>query len=167
MGRCGIRESSFGFLMLLGKTTLTLDAKGRIAIPARYREQLLEACDGKLVVAFNPFDGCLNIYPAGEWERCMRKMEMVKDKSQHFRQAQRIIFSNAHEVDMDSSARVLIPQESRERIGLEKNAVLVGHSDKFELWSEDSWLRVSKDGTEKLMELLNSQSDRLDIGFTM
>lgn len=153
--------------MLLGKTNITLDTKGRIAIPARYREQLLDACDGKLVVALNPFDGCLNVYPHGEWVKCMRKMEQVPDQSHDFREVQRIIYSNSHEVDMDGSGRVLVPQESRERIHLEKNAVLVGHNEKFELWSEEDWLRVSKEGTEKLLSSLSSRSDRLDIGFKM
>ncbi len=153
--------------MLLGKTNITLDSKGRIAVPARYREQLLDACDGKLVVALNPFDGCLNIYPHGEWVKCMRKMDQVADQSQNFREVQRIIYSNSHEVDMDGSGRLLIPQESRERINLEKSAVLVGHNEKFELWAEEDWLRVSKEGTEKLMSSLNSSSERLDIGFKM
>lgn len=153
--------------MLLGKTNITLDTKGRVSIPARYREQLLDACDGKLVVALNPFDGCLNIYPHGEWLKCMRKMEQVEDKSKDFREVQRIIYSNSHEIDMDASGRVLVPQELRERIGLEKNSVLVGHNDKFELWSEADWLRVCKEGTEKLMASQSSSTERLDLGFTM
>ena len=68
---------------------------------------------------------------------------------------------------MDASGRVLVPQELREQIGLEKNAVLVGHNDKFELWSETDWLRVCKEGTEKLMASQSSSVDRLDLGFTM
>ena len=153
--------------MLLGKTNITLDTKGRIAIPARYREQLVDLCDGKLVVALNPIDGCLNIYPHGEWLKCMRKMDQVQNKSHDFRELQRVIYANANEIDMDGSGRVLIPQELRDTVGLQKNAVLVGHNDKFELWSEEDWLRVSKEGTEKLMKSMRSKTDRPDIGFTM
>ncbi len=153
--------------MLLGKTNITLDTKGRIAIPARYREQLVDLCDGKLVVALNPIDGCLNIYPQGEWQKCMRKMDQVQNKSHDFRELQRVIYANANEIDMDGSGRVLIPQELRETVGLQKNAVLIGHNDKFELWSEEEWLRVSKEGTEKLMKSMRSNTDRPDIGFTM
>jgi MraZ protein len=153
--------------MLLGKTNITLDTKGRIAIPARYREQLVDLCDGKLVVALNPIDGCLNIYPHGEWLKCMRKMDQVQNKSHDFRELQRVIYANANEIDMDGSGRVLIPQELRDTVGLQKNAVLVGHNDKFELWSEDDWLRVSKEGTEKLMKSMRANTDRPDIGFTM
>ena len=153
--------------MLLGKTNITLDTKGRIAIPARYREQLVDVCDGKLVVALNPIDGCLNIYPHGEWQKCMRKMDQVQNKSHDFRELQRVIYAYANEVDMDGSGRVLVPQELREQVGLQKNAVLVGHNDKFELWGEEDWLRVSKEGTEKLMKSMRSKTDRPDIGFTM
>ena len=153
--------------MLLGKTNITLDTKGRIAIPARYREQLVDLCDAKLVVALNPIDGCLNIYPHGEWLKCMRKMDQVQNKSHDFRELQRVIYANANEIDMDGSGRVLIPQELRETVGLQKNAVLVGHNDKFELWAEDDWLRVSKEGTEKLLKSMRSKTDLPDIGFTM
>lgn len=153
--------------MLLGKTNITLDTKGRIAIPARYREQLLNLCEGKLAVVLNPFDGCLNIYPLTEWEKCLLKMGQVTDKTQDFRDVQRMIYSNSHVVEMDGSGRTLIPQELREKISLEKNAVLIGHNEKFELWSESDWLRVSKEGTEKLMESLSSRTERLDIGFSM
>lgn len=153
--------------MLLGKTNITLDTKGRIAIPARYREGLLDSCGGKLVVALNPFDGCLNIYPHAEWLKSMRKMEQKQDQSHDFRAVQRIIYSNSHEVDMDGSGRVLIPQELIERVGLDKNVVLIGHNEKFELWGEADWLRVSKEGTDKLLESLGSRADRIDIGFTM
>lgn len=153
--------------MLLGKTNITLDSKGRIAIPARYREQLMDACEGKLVVALNPFDGCLNIYPQDEWKKCMRKMEQVQDKSHDFRKVQRIIYSNSHEIDMDGSGRVLIPQESRDSVGLEKNAVLVGHNEKFELWSEAAWLLVDQESSEVFKDVHSSRPDRLNVGFNM
>lgn len=153
--------------MLLGKTNITLDTKGRISIPARYREQLLDLCEGKLVVALNPMDGCLMIYPQGEWQKCMKKMEQVPNPSNDLRELQRVIYAFASEVDMDGSGRVLISQELREQVGLEKCAVLVGHNDKFELWSEEEWLRVSKEGTEKLLKSMRSNSARPDIGFTM
>ena len=78
-----------------------------------------------------------------------------------------MLYSFAHEVDMDGSGRVLIPQELREYVGLQKNAVLIGHNDKFELWSEEEWLRVSKEGVDKLMQSMRSKPDRPDLGFTL
>ncbi len=154
--------------MFSGTTTLTLDAKGRIAIPARHRALLHEMCEGKLMISYNPMDKCLPIYPYDEWVQCKQKMDAVKDRSSTFRSFQRILYANTYEVDMDSNGRVLIPQSSREKIGLEKNAALVGHGEKFELWAEDVWLQTSeKDEQEFADELRSSSAERMDIGFTL
>ncbi len=153
--------------MFLGKTTLSLDSKGRIAIPAKYRAQLTEMCGGKLVISYNPLDKCLPIYPYDEWLECERKMEEVEDQSDQFRDFQRLLYSFTNEVDMDGSGRVLIPQSSREEVGLQKNAVLIGHGRKFELWSEENWLQTFEKGNEKLIESLKSRTERLHIGFRL
>jgi len=153
--------------MFLGTTTLTLDAKGRIAIPARYRASIKESCEGKLVIAYNLLDDCLPVYPAGEWEECLRKMQAVKDKTEEFRAMQRHLFSNSDYVDMDSNGRVLIPQLFRDRIGLNKNAVLIGHGEKFELWSEERWLQNRENDDVELIKNLKSRTERLDIGFDL
>ena len=125
--------------MFLGTTSLTLDTKGRIAIPARYRAQLSELCGGRLVISYNPLDNCLPIYPFDEWLECEKKMEAVEDESVQFRKFQRMLYSYTTDVDMDSSGRILIPQASRDKVGLQKNVVLIGHGKKFEPWSEDNW----------------------------
>ena len=98
--------------MFLGTTTLTLDAKGRIAIPARFRAKLNDMCGGKLVISYNPMDKCLPIFPYDEWLDCMQKMDAVEDQSDQFAAYQRLIFSYSTEIDMDGSGRVLIPQLS-------------------------------------------------------
>jgi MraZ protein len=153
--------------MFFGKSTLTLDSKGRIAIPARYREQLFELCDGKLVVTYNPAERCLPIYPYEEWRQCVRKMQAVPDQSPKVRKLQRLIYSFTHEVDMDASGRLLIPQDSREEVGLVKNAVLIGHGEKFELWDEASWLRVSKEESKELIETIVSDEELDKLGFQL
>lgn len=153
--------------MFFGKSTLTLDSKGRIAIPARYREQLFELCDGKLVVTYNPAERCLPIYPYEEWRQCVRKMQAVPDQSPKVRKLQRLIYSFTHEVDMDASGRLLIPQDSREEVGLGKNAVLIGHGEKFELWDEASWLRVSKEESKELIETIVSDEELDKLGFQL
>lgn len=153
--------------MFLGKSTLTLDAKGRIAIPARYREQLFDACDGKLVVSYNPAEKCLPIYPYEEWRQCVRKMQAAPDQSPKVRKLQRLIYSFTHEIDMDGSGRVLIPQESREVVGLAKTAVLIGHGEKFELWDEQSWLRVSKEESKELVDMIVSDEELSKLGFQL
>ncbi len=153
--------------MFLGKSTLTLDAKGRIAIPARYREQLFDLCDGKMVVSYNPAERCLPIYPYEEWRQCVKKMQAAPDQSPKVRKLQRLIYSFTHEVDMDASGRLLIPQESREEVGLTKNAVLIGHGEKFELWDEQSWLRVSKEESKELVDMIVSDEELDKLGFQL
>lgn len=153
--------------MFLGTTSLTLDAKGRIAIPARYRAQLIEMCGGKLVISYNPLDKCLPIYPYDEWLQCEQKMDAVQDRSVKFRSFQRLIYSYTNDVDMDSNGRVLVPQSSRDEIGLKKNACLIGHGKKFELWSEERWLQNREKEDQELVESLRSSSERMHIGFTL
>lgn len=153
--------------MFLGTTSLTLDAKGRIAIPARYRARLNEICGGKLVISYNPLDKCLPIYPYDEWLICEQKMEAVQDQSVKFRSFQRLLFSYTNEVDMDSNGRVLVPQSSRDEIGLEKDAFLIGHGKKLELWSAERWLQTREKEDELLVESLRSSSERMHIGFTL
>jgi len=153
--------------MFLGTTLLTLDAKGRIAIPARYRASIKESCEGKLVIAYNPLDDCLPVYPAVEWEECLRKMQAVKDKTEDFRAMQRHLFANSDYVDMDSAGRMLVPQRFRDRIGLDKNAVLIGHGEKFEVWSEERWLQNGENDDADFIKRLKSRTERLDIGFDL
>lgn len=153
--------------MFLGTTSLTLDAKGRIAIPARYRAQLNEMCGGTLVISYNPLDKCLPIYPQNEWLLCEQKMNAVKDRTVEFRAFQRMLYSYTNALEMDSNGRVLVPQASRDKIGLKKNAFLIGHGEKFELWSEESWLRTREEDDEKLIESLSSRTERMDIGFDL
>lgn len=168
VGRSGVNRAQKAHnCMFLGTTTLTLDAKGRIAIPARYRAQLNESCDGKLVISYNPLDKCLPIWPYDEWLECERKMEAVQDQSEQFRAFQRLLYSYTNQVDMDSNGRVLVPQSSREEIGMEKSAVLIGHGKKFELWSEEKWLQNRENNDAKLIESLKSRTERLHIGFNL
>ncbi len=153
--------------MFLGTTSLTLDAKGRIAIPARYRARLKELCGGKMVITYNPQDKCLPIYPYEEWLSCLQQMDAVQDQSNYFRAFQRLLYSHANEVDMDSNGRVLVPQYLREVIGLEKNSFLIGHGEKFELWSEQGWLQTREKDDQAFIESLGSSSERMDIGFRL
>ena len=153
--------------MFLGTTSLTLDAKGRIAIPARYRAQLNEMCGGKLVITYNPLDRCLPIYPYDEWLICKQKMDAVQDQSVKFRAFQRLLYSYTNEVEMDSNGRVLVPQSSREEIGLTKNAFLIGHGEKFELWSEENWLPTREKDDKELVEALREEDERIQLGFNL
>ena len=119
------------------------------------------------MITLNPLDNCLVIYPFDEWLECEKKMEAVEDLSVDFRKYQRMLYSNTADVDMDSSGRILIPQASRDKVGLQKNVVLIGHGKKFELWSEDSWLQTSEEDSKELVDSLKSRTERMHLGFRL
>ena len=124
--------------MLRGATKVTLDAKGRLAIPTRYRERLAECCKGQLVVTVDK-DYCLLIYPFPEWEKIEQKLVALPSLHQQARRLQRLMVGYATELDIDGHGRILLPIELREFAGLTKQAILLGQGNKFELWDEDSW----------------------------
>lgn len=121
-----------------GVTNLNLDAKGRLAMPARYRERLSDTCGGRLVVTVDR-DGCLLIYPLPEWERIEHALMARPNMDKQVRRLQRLLLGHATECEPDGQGRILLPSPLREFAGLDKRAVLVGQGNKFELWDEDTW----------------------------
>ena len=121
-----------------GATKVTLDAKGRMAIPTRYRERLAARCDGQIVVTVDK-DHCLLVYPLPDWEELERKLVRLPSMNRTARNIVRIMVGYATEVDMDASGRILVSRELREFAGLEKAAMLIGQGNKFELWDEETW----------------------------
>jgi len=121
-----------------GATKVTLDAKGRMAIPTRYRERLAARCDGQIVVTVDK-DHCLLVYPLPDWEELERKLVRLPSMNKTARNIVRIMVGYATEVDMDASGRILVSRELRDFAGLEKAAMLIGQGNKFELWDEETW----------------------------
>jgi MraZ protein len=138
--------------MLRGASQINLDAKGRLSIPSRYRAQLQETCKGQMVITVDK-DYCLLIYPLQEWEEVERKLNRLPNLNKQARRLQRLMIGYASEVDLDSNGRLLLPKELRAFAGLEKQVVLLGQGNKFELWDEtrwndnrDAWLAEESDG---------------------
>ena len=127
-----------GLLMLRGATKVTLDAKGRLAIPVRYRDQLMTRAEGRLVATVDR-DYCLLIYPLPDWEEIERKLTRLPALNKQSRRLQRLMLGHATELEMDSHGRVLLTRELREFAGLDRQAMLIGQGNKFELWSEERW----------------------------
>ena len=121
-----------------GATKVSLDAKGRMAIPTRYRERLAARCDGEIVVTVDK-DHCLLVYPLPDWEELERKLVRLPSMNRTARNIVRIMVGYATEVEMDGSGRILVSRELREFAGLEKAAMLIGQGNKFELWDETTW----------------------------
>jgi len=121
-----------------GVNTLNLDAKGRMAMPARYRERLQDCCDGQLVMTVDR-DHCLLLYPLPEWEEIERKLVKLPSLNKQARRLQRLLIGHATECELDSHGRILLPPALREFASLDKRVVLIGQGNKFELWDEPVW----------------------------
>jgi len=124
--------------MFRGVTQLSLDAKGRLAIPARYRNELMSTCSGHLIVTVDP-SKCLLIYPQPAWEPIEQKLNNLSSFDSKTRNLQRLLVGNASDVEMDAAGRILLPPPLRLFAGLSKDVVLVGQGAKFELWDEVQW----------------------------
>ncbi len=124
--------------MFRGITQLSLDAKGRLAIPARYRGELMSFCAGRLIVTVDP-SRCLLIYPQPAWEPIEQKLNNLSSFDPKTRSLQRLLVGNASDVEMDAAGRILVSLPLRQFAGLSKDVVLVGQGAKFELWDEGQW----------------------------
>jgi len=124
--------------MFRGATKVTLDAKGRLAIPSRYRERITSRADGHLVATVDR-DYCLLIYPLPDWEEIERKLVRLPALNPQARRLQRLMVGYATELDMDGHGRILLPRELREFAGLDRAAMLIGQGNKFELWNDERW----------------------------
>lgn len=124
--------------MFRGVSQLNLDVKGRLAVPSKHRDALLERCGGHLVITADP-TGCLLIYPLPDWELIEQKLEGLSNLDNRVRDLQRRVIGFATDVDMDGAGRVLIPPPLREYGALDKAVALVGQGKKFELWAKEIW----------------------------
>jgi MraZ protein len=124
--------------MFRGANKLTLDSKGRMVMPTRYRERLQERCGGKLVITVDR-DQCLLIYPIPDWEEIERKLMRLPSLDPRSRRLQRLMVGHATEVELDGHGRLLLPQNLREFSSLTRDATLIGQGQHFELWDEARW----------------------------
>ncbi len=123
--------------MFYGETNVSIDDKGRLAMPTVHREPLSEVCSGHMVVTYNPFEThCLLLFPVPEWERVRDEVMALKSFQRAHRELQRKLVGAATHVDLDAQGRLLLPLSARQVVGLERKAVLLGMGTKFELWNE-------------------------------
>ncbi len=128
--------------MFRGMNPINLDAKGRMAIPARYRERIGDCCGGHLVATIDTETRCLLLYPQPEWELIQARIEALPSFNPAARRIQRLLIGHATDLDLDASGRLLLPAPLREYAELDKKIVLLGQGRKFEIWSETGWLRM-------------------------
>lgn len=123
--------------MFMGQYNHTIDAKGRLIVPAKYREQL-----GEAFVITNGNDGCLNIYTEEAWEAVLEKLQLLPN-SRDKRVLTRKLVSQANTVEVDKQGRILIPPTLRDHAGLTKDVIFAGANDKIEVWDKDKWDEVN------------------------
>ena len=133
-------------MVFRGVAQLSLDSKGRLAVPSRYREALMVRCAGRLVITAD-FDKCLLIYPQSDWEPIQQKLMGLSSLNPRIRCLQRQLVGYAEDIEMDAAGRVLVSSALREFAGLGKNVVLVGQDNKFELWDKEKWEQALERGT--------------------
>jgi MraZ protein len=122
-----------------GETAITVDDKGRLAVPTAYRDVVARECGNRLVLTYSPFDaGCLWIYPQAAWEKVKESVMARPNMKASVRLLQQKLVGSAAFLEPDGNARVTIPPSHRSAVGIEKKAVLLGMGDKFELWSEQA-----------------------------
>ncbi|MDA8078554.1 MAG: division/cell wall cluster transcriptional repressor MraZ, partial [Nitrospiraceae bacterium] len=122
-----------------GKYYYTLDPKGRIIIPAPFREIISSNYNAKLYIVNALFDKCLHIYPQEEWNRFEEKVRQLPGMLEEVRFLKRRVIASAQEVELDKQGRILVPATLREDAGLDSDIVIVGQIDKIELWDRKEW----------------------------
>lgn len=131
--------NNLGHSVFRGNNEINLDTKGRIAIPARYRDALMIQCAGALIATIDVRDKCLNIYPLPEWEKIESQISALPNFDEAARRMQRLLIGFARDVELDGAGRINIPPELRKYAEIDKKAVLVGQRHRFELWSSENW----------------------------
>ncbi len=125
--------------MFRGISTVSIDNKGRIAIPSRYRDRLMGIADGSLVQTLNPLDRSIWIYPLSEWELIETKLASLSDFDKQSRRTKQMMRGYASDCQMDAQGRILLPTELRQYAEMKKQAVILGQGNKFEVWDQETW----------------------------
>jgi MraZ protein len=132
--------------MFLGEHQHSLDAKGRVILPARFRDQL----EGGAVMA-RALDGCLAVYPTSEFDRVARKLREARERGPRERQAARTFFSGAAEITPDKQGRVAVPQHLREYAALEREVIVAGSFDHIEIWDARRFRERDQEGIASIV----------------
>ena len=148
--------------MFFGETAINLDAKGRLAIPMRYRDAIQERSSGQLVLTYSAFDnGALYLYPKEEWERVRDEVTGLSTFNPGHRSLQRKLVGSASAVEPDGNGRIQLPQTLRQVAGLEKKVVLLGMGTRFEIWNETVLNQKRVEEERSLDEAASEEMTRL------
>ena len=148
-------------MMFRGLNKISLDAKGRVSIPTKYRSELIKISNNELICTID-LDHCLLLYPLKHWLKIEEKIMKLPSLDNSSRKLQRLLVGHAVEIEIDSSSRILIPSELREFSKINKEAMFIGQGKRFEIWdyftwtkSREKWLQKEKFSLPKDFEMLS------------
>tara|TARA_B100000700_G_scaffold93359_2_gene105386 strand:- start:5341 stop:5856 length:516 start_codon:yes stop_codon:yes gene_type:complete len=152
--------------MFRGASTLSLDDKGRFAIPTKYRNQLLADNGGEIICTINLSDPCLLLYPLSEWQVIEQRLASLSNIKPRAKRMQRLLLGNAMDYQVDKNGRVLLAPHLRDYAQLGKKIVLVGQLNKFEIWDEARWQQQMQDDIAiELGQEFEQDEDLADFSF--
>lgn len=141
--------------MFLGTYRHAVDQKGRIAIPARFREQLPSG-----TIISRGAEGCLQVYPPKEWAKVEGAMRISATTPAEERQFRRMLFSSARECEFDAQGRIVLSADHRSYAGIAQAAVVVGVNNLIEIWNEDAWRRIGDATAEEYTRIQDRVAER-------
>jgi MraZ protein len=144
-----------------GSSSVSIDSKGRLAVPSRFRERLLTIAGGCLVQTLSPLDRSVWLYPLNEWEDIEKKLASLSDFDKQSRRAKQMMRGYATDCQFDSQGRILLSQELRDYAAIKKHAVILGQGNKFEIWDQVSWNEQRDLWLEQVGEESGEPSDAL------
>jgi len=142
-----------------GKYYYTVDPKGRIIVPAPFREVLSANYSSKLYITNAPSESCLHIYPLEEWSRLLEKVKNLPRTNEYVKFFSRRVIAAAVETELDKQGRLLIPSAHREDAGISGEVVIVGLVDKIEIWDRRLWQEVTDLGKIDIKAYESALSD--------
>ena len=143
--------------MFRGRFEHAIDQKGRISIPSRFREILATQYDERLIVT--NFDQCLWAYPVSEWKKVEEKVAALPQLKPEVKALQRFFISAASEAPLDKQGRILIPPTLRDYAGLNKDCIMVGMSQRIEIWAKERWSQVFADAEKTLQNSIDELTE--------
>lgn len=140
--------------MFMGEYHHNLDNKGRLIIPAKFRNQI-----GKLIVFTRGMEGCIFGYPISEWQKIEAKLAQLPLTKKNARNFMRIFYSGAMETEFDKQGRVNFSTTLKEYAGLEQECVIIGVSNRIEVWSAERWQKFSEQASEDYDDIAENLDD--------
>lgn len=140
--------------MFMGEFQHNIDTKGRLIIPAKFRDEL-----GAQFVITRGMDGCLFGYPLTEWQKLEKKLQSLPLTKKDARAFVRFFYSAATETELDKQGRVTLPLTLREYATLTKNCVIIGVSNRIEIWNDEKWQEFSAETAENFDEIAETMID--------